>query len=73
MCSRNIQYGGFLDTEHTWKSDVEICLQELSIVGFLLEIAIRSLARPLAIVKGVYIQSLARPLAEGSMRVGRIF
>jgi hypothetical protein len=25
-----VYYGGFLDTKHTWKSDVEICLQEIS-------------------------------------------
>ena len=30
VVARNNNYGGFLDIENTWKSDVEICLQELS-------------------------------------------
>jgi hypothetical protein len=30
MCYRNVLYGGFLDSKHTWKSDVEKCLQEIS-------------------------------------------
>ena len=44
LCSRNFKYAGFLDNKLMWKSDVEICLQELSsihtIVFFLAIVAL---------------------------------